>query len=40
MGIRKILADVQGEINGEKDYKLYIYHLYPTSENNVRLDSF
>lgn len=40
MGTRKILADVQGEINGVIHYKLYIYHLYPISENNIRLDSF
>lgn len=36
MGILKIWADLQGEINGVIDYKLYIYHLYPTSENNIR----
>ena len=38
MGIRKILADVEGEINRVIDGKSYIFHLYPTSENNVRFD--
>ena len=40
MGIRKILADVEVEINRMIDGKSYIFHLYPTSENNVRFDSF
>ena len=40
MGIRKKLADVEGEINTVIDGKSYIFHLYHTSENNVRFDSF
>ena len=40
MGTRKILADVQGKINGVIRYKLYIYYLYFTSDNNIRFDRF